>query len=79
MSALADVVVELSVVLGATRLPIRHLLKVSRGAIVAFDCAEGDPSAVYVGDTMVARGRIVVIGDRIAIEITDVLAMGEAA
>lgn len=70
---LNDIMVELSIVLGSTRLPIRQVLKMSRGAIVAFDSSDADPTLVYVNDTLVAKGRVIVNGEHMSLEISEVL------
>ncbi|QDX25787.1 FliM/FliN family flagellar motor switch protein [Sphingomonas suaedae] len=72
-AVLNDIMVELSIVLGSTRLPIRQVLKMSRGAIVAFDSSDADPTLVYVNETLVAKGRVIVNGEHMSLEISEVL------
>jgi flagellar motor switch protein FliN/FliY len=76
---LNDIMVELSIVLGSTRLPIRQVLKMSRGAIVALDSTDADPTLIYVNDTLIAKGRVIVSGEHMSIEISEVLASGAVA
>lgn len=73
MSAINDVEVELSIVLGATRLPVREILAMSRGAMIPLDCAQDEPSLVIVNGHTIARGQILVEEDRMSLEITEVL------
>jgi flagellar motor switch protein FliN len=73
MSALDTVNVEMSVVLGSTRMPIRQILKMGRGAMIALDCGYDDPSELHVNGTLIALGKIGVSGDRISLEITDMV------
>ena len=73
MSAINDVEVELSIVLGATRLPVREILAMSRGAMIPLDCTQDEPSLVIVNGHTVARGQILVEEDRMSLEITEVL------
>lgn len=73
MPLLEDVAIELAVVLGSTQLPIRQILKMSRGAMIPLDCGHDDPTLVYVNDKLVAAGKILVSGDQMALEITDVI------
>lgn len=73
MSAINDVEVELSIVLGATRLPVREILAMSRGAMIPLDCTQDEPSLVIVNGHVVARGQILVEEDRMSLEITDIL------
>ncbi len=72
-AVLNDIMVELSIVLGSTRLPIRQVLKMSRGAIVALDSTDADPTLIYVNDILVAKGRVIVSGEHMSIEISEVL------
>ena len=73
MSALEGISIDVSVVIGSTQIPIRQILKMSRGALIPLDGGQDDPSLVYANDTLVARGRVVVTGELIALEITDVV------
>ena len=76
MSILESVPVEVSIVLGSVRLPIRQVLKMSRGAMIPFDCDHEDPTLVYVNNELIAKGRIQVTGERMAIEVTEVVSRG---
>lgn len=73
MSAINDVEVELSIVLGTTRLPVREILAMSRGAMIPLDCRQDDPSLVNVNGHTIARGHILVEEDRMSLEITEVI------
>lgn len=72
MSALDGIVVELSVVLGSVELPIRQVLKLSRGTMVPLGCGHNDLSQVHVGDTLIAEGRVVLSGEDMAFEVTHI-------
>lgn len=73
MSALDDVTIDVSVVVGSAHIPIRQILKMSRGALIPLEGEQDDPSLVYANDTLVARGRVLVSGEQIALEITEVV------
>ena len=70
---LEEVPVQMSIVLGSTHLPIRQILKMGRGALIPLDCGYDDPTEVYVNEKMIARGKIRVSGDRMSIEVTEVM------
>jgi len=70
---LEEVPIQMSVVLGSSQLPIRQILKMGRGALIPLDCGYDDPTEIYVNDKLIARGKIQVSGDRMSIEITDVV------
>lgn len=73
MSVLEAIPIDLSIVLGSTDLPIRQLLKMSRGAMIPLDCGHNDPTRVYVNDELVAEGKILVDGEHMSLEITRVI------
>lgn len=73
---LEDVPVQMSVVLGSTQLPIRQILRMGRGALIPLDCGYDDPTEIYVNDKLIASGKIHVSGDRMSIEITEVMRRG---
>jgi flagellar motor switch protein FliN/FliY len=73
MSVLQDIPIEMSIVLGSTDLPIRQVLKLSRGAMIPLDSDHNAPSGVYVNDKLVAEGKILVDGDQMSLEITRVI------
>jgi len=73
MSALDGIIVELSVVLGSVDLPIRQVLKLSRGTMVTLDCGQNDPSQIQVGDTLIAEGRVVLSGEALSFEVTRIV------
>lgn len=73
MSALEEIPIDLSIVLGSTHVPIRQVLKMSRGAMIPLDCGQDDPTLVYVNDELVARGRVLVEDERISLEITEII------
>lgn len=73
MSVLETISVDVSIVLGSTQLPIRQILNMGRGAMIALDCSHDDPTLVYVNDELVARGRVLVDGERLSLEITEIV------
>lgn len=73
MSVLEGIPIDLSIVLGSTDLPIRQVLKMSRGAVIPLDCGHSDPTRVYVNNELVAEGIILVDGDHMSLEITHVV------
>jgi flagellar motor switch protein FliN/FliY len=65
--------VDLSIVLGSAEVPIRQILQMSRGAMIALDCGQDDPSLVYVNGELVATGRILVDGDQMSLEVSELV------
>lgn len=73
MSILEGIPIELSIVLGSTQIPIRQVLKMSRGAMIPLDCGHNDPTLVYVNNELVAKGKVLVDGEHMSLEITEVV------
>ncbi len=68
-----SVKVELSVVLGRSVIPMHQLLRMGRGAVIELDSRQDDPVLVLANDRPVARGEIVLHGDKIGVSITEVI------
>jgi flagellar motor switch protein FliN/FliY len=62
--------VELSVLLGRSSLPMRQLLRMGRGAEIALDTKEHDELWILANNHPIARGEIMIRGDRLCITIT---------
>lgn len=73
MAKLDDVAVDISVVLGTTSMPIHQVLRLGRGAIIELDSSEDDEVHILANNLPVARGTVVVSGNRIAVEVKQLL------
>lgn len=71
MSVFDKIEVEVSVVIGRTHMPVRHLLKMGRGAVIDLDAKHQDPVWIYANHELIARGEIVLVGDRIGVTVTE--------
>lgn len=69
-SSVDNVEVEVSIVLGRANLPMRQLLKMGRGAVIELNAHQDDEVWIMANDHPIARGEILVQGDRIAISIS---------
>src|SRR6476619_6826930 len=72
-AGLTNVGVDISIVLGRSRMPIHQLLRMGRGAVIALDSAEGDEVEILANDLPIARGMVVVNGTSITVEIKELL------
>ena len=73
MSVLESMSIDMTIVLGSARIPIKQILKMGRGAMIPLDCGQDEPTLVYVNNELVARGRIRVNREQMSLEITDVV------
>jgi flagellar motor switch protein FliN/FliY len=70
---LDKVLVDIQVVLGTTWMPVHQVLRLGRGAIIELDASEDDEVQILANNLPVARGTVVVSGNRIAVEIKEML------
>jgi flagellar motor switch protein FliN len=66
-------IIELTVVLGTSKMPIHKLLRMGRGAVIELTSTENDLVEILANNYPFARGQVVVSGTRIAIEVTELL------
>lgn len=74
MDSINSIPIELTVVLGTTSMPIHHLLKMGRGAVIELETNADDDVLILANNTPIAMGEVVVQSDRIAVSIKDKLA-----
>ena len=73
MASLDHVSIDIAVVLGKTSMPIHQVLRLGRGAIIELDSSEEDEVRILANNMPVARGTVVVSGNRIAVEVKQLL------
>ena len=71
--ALLDVDVEITVVLGTAMMPIAHVLKLGRGAVIELDRTVDEDIEVHANNRAVAKGEIIVIEDRLGVTMTEII------
>ncbi len=77
LGALGQISVPVEIVLGTTRICIKELLQIGRGAVIQLDRKVGEPIDVMVNDRLVARGELVVIDEetsQFGVKITGIVA-----
>jgi flagellar motor switch protein FliN/FliY len=72
-SNINGVKVEISVVLGRSVIPMHQLLRMGRGAVIELDASQDDPVTLLANDKPVAKGEIVIHGDKIGVSVTSLL------
>ncbi len=73
MPNLDSVSLDIAVVLGTTHMPIHQVLRLGRGAIIELDSSEDDDVKILANNLPVAKGTVVVSGNRIAVEVKELL------
>lgn len=73
MATLDNVSIDIAVVLGRTSMPIHQALRLGRGAIIELDASEEDEVRILANNMLVAKGTVIVSGNRIAVEVKQLL------
>ena len=66
--------ITLSVEVGTTTLKLRDLMRLSQGSVLELNRGVGEPMMVKINDTVIAKGEIVAVGDKLGISVTDIVA-----
>ncbi len=77
LDMILDIPVQLTVELGRTRIPIKHILQLAQGSVVELDALAGEPMDVLVNGTLIAQGEVVVVNEKFGIRLTDVVTPSE--
>jgi flagellar motor switch protein FliN len=72
-----DIPLEVTVVIGRTKLLVQELLQLGQGSVVALEKLAGEPMEVYVNDRLIGRGEVVVVNERFGIRLTDIISPAE--
>jgi len=78
VSAIYDIPVQISAVLGRSTMQVSQLLKLGRGAVVELDRKVGEAIDIYVNNRLVARGEVVVVEDKLGITMTEIVKSDKA-
>lgn len=73
LSLVLDVPVMLTVELGSCQLPMKDVLQLNIGSVVQLDKPAGAPVELSVNGKVIARGEVVVVEDRFAVKITELI------
>lgn len=68
-----DVPVNVSLRVGSTEIPIRDLVRLVEGSVIALDRDSSQAMDVLVNGTLIAHGEIVVVDDKFGVRLTDIV------
>jgi flagellar motor switch protein FliN len=77
LNMILDIPVQLTVELGRTRIPIKHILQLAQGSVVELETLAGEPMDVLVNGYLIAQGEVVVVNDKFGIRLTDIVTPSE--
>mgnify|MGYP006426120405 FL=1 len=72
LKVLENIEVKLTVEVGSTELKIRDLLRLNEGSVVELDRLAGDPLDILANGVKIAKGEVVMVGERFGIRFTEV-------
>ena len=73
MARIEKVQLDIAVVLGTTTMPIHQVLRLGRGAIIELQSGDNDEVQILANNFPVAKGAVVISGNRIAVEVKEML------
>jgi flagellar motor switch protein FliN len=73
LPTLDNVSIDITVVLGTTSMPIHQVLRLGRGAVIELDASEDDDVRILANNMSVAKGTVIVSGNKIAVEVKELL------
>jgi flagellar motor switch protein FliN len=68
-----DIPLKVTVELGRTRILVRDLLQLGQGAVVELSKFAGEPLELLVNEKLIARGEVVVVNEKFALRLTDII------
>ena len=73
LKVLENIEVELTVEVGRAEITIRDLLRLNEGSVIELDRLAGDPLDILVNGTKIARGEVVMIGERFGVRFGEIV------
>src|SRR6201985_909508 len=73
LEAVCDVPVQVSAVLGRSRMEVGELLKLGPGTVLELDRKVGEAIDIYVNNRLVARGEVVLVEDKLGVTMTEII------
>ena len=73
LRVLENIDVKLTVQVGSAALKIRELLRLNEGSVIELDRLAGDPLDILINGTMIAKGEVVMVGERFGIRFSEIV------
>src|SRR5262252_2479471 len=73
LEAVFDVPVQVSAVLGRSRMDVADLLKLGPGTVLELDRKVGEAIDIYVNNRLVARGEVVLVEEKLGVTMTEII------
>lgn len=79
LKILESIEVGLSIEVGRTEMTIKDLLLLNEGSVVELDRLAGEPLDILVNGAIIAKGEVVMVGERYGVRFTDIVDPEERA
>ena len=73
LEAVYNIPVKVSAVLGKASMKVSQLMKLNKGAIIELDRKVGEAIDIYVNNSLVSRGEVVVVDNKLGITMTEII------
>ena len=73
LGLLANVSVHMTVEVGNAQITLHDLLRLNEGSVVELDRMAGDPLDILINGTQIAKGEVVVVGEKFGIRFGDIV------
>ena len=73
LRVLENIDVRLTVEVGSAELKIKELLRLNEGSVIELDRLAGDPLDILINGTMIAKGEVVMVGERYGVRFTEIV------
>jgi flagellar motor switch protein FliN len=73
LEAVFDVPVQVSAVLGRSKMDVGELLKLGPGTVLELDRRVGEAIDIYVNNRLVARGEVVLVEDKLGVTMKEII------
>ena len=77
LESVLDVPVKVSAVLGKKRMSVAELMALDAGAVIELDRRVGEPIDLYINDTLIARGELVMVEGVLGVTMTEIIRASE--
>ncbi len=74
---LLDIPLNIEVIIGSTVLPLGNLIQLGPGSVVELDRGIEDPVDILVNGKLIAKGEMVIVGDKFGVRITEIIGKEE--
>ena len=73
LEAVYEIPVQVSAVLGRSKMDVGELLKLGPGTVLELDRRVGEAIDIYVNNRLVARGEVVLVEDKLGVTMTEII------